>query len=160
MASCDSERDAKYALSRLLQRGTVIEYHNEFEMFRNRVTVMSQGLLKTLYIFRLKPSLQLALLRSNPTTLGEAFSLAYITEACFADQGPATTIATPTSPILTISGYQNKASDSSPEVAIEVATEDALEVASEVCFMLSEAMPTDGPILKLPHEDEAVPKPK
>ncbi|GKB92196.1 hypothetical protein Tco_0964468 [Tanacetum coccineum] len=28
------------------------------------------------------------------------------------------------------------------------------------CFMLPEAMPTDGPTLKLPHEDEAVPKPK
>nr|GEV38925.1 retrovirus-related Pol polyprotein from transposon TNT 1-94 [Tanacetum cinerariifolium] len=32
----------------------------------------------------------------------EAFSLARVTEARFADQGPATTIATPTSPILTI----------------------------------------------------------
>ncbi|GKG25322.1 hypothetical protein Tco_0395950, partial [Tanacetum coccineum] len=40
----------------------------------------------------------------------------------------------PTSPILTIGGSQNKASDSSttPEVAHEVATEVALEVAPEV----------------------------
>ncbi|GKB80257.1 hypothetical protein Tco_0947152, partial [Tanacetum coccineum] len=67
MALGDSERDAEYALSKLLQIGTVAEYHNEFEMLINRVTRIAESLLKT----------------SNPTTLGEAFFKALITEARF-----------------------------------------------------------------------------
>ncbi|GJV54135.1 reverse transcriptase [Tanacetum coccineum] len=58
---------------------------------------------------------------------GEAFSLARVAEARFTNQGPTTTGATPnlkppTSPILTIGGSQNKASDSptTPEVAHEI----------------------------------------
>ncbi|GJW83327.1 hypothetical protein Tco_0156472 [Tanacetum coccineum] len=45
MASSGSDRDAKYALSRLLQRGTVVEYHNEFEMLISRVMGKSKFLL-------------------------------------------------------------------------------------------------------------------
>ncbi|GKC24773.1 hypothetical protein Tco_1026923 [Tanacetum coccineum] len=88
MASEGSDPDAEYALSRLLQRGTVAEYQNEFEMLISRVS----------------------------------FSLARITEARFADQGPATTSATPTFPI---GGSPNKASDSSttPEVSSEAVRE-------------------------------------
>ncbi|GJW71812.1 hypothetical protein Tco_0128729 [Tanacetum coccineum] len=56
---------------------------------------------------QLQRALQRALLWSNPTTLGVAFSLARVVEARFANQGPTTTSATPnlkppTSPILTI----------------------------------------------------------
>ncbi|GJT69853.1 hypothetical protein Tco_1029139 [Tanacetum coccineum] len=80
-----SDRDAEDALSKLLQMGTVAEYQNEFEMLINRVTGISESLLKTFYISGLKPALQCALLRSNPTTLGEAFSLALATEARFTD---------------------------------------------------------------------------
>ncbi|GJS27000.1 hypothetical protein Tco_0487620 [Tanacetum coccineum] len=85
MASGGSDRDAKDALSKLLQMGTVAEYQNEFEMLINRVTEISESLLKTFYISGLKPALQCALLRSNPTTLGEAFSLARATKARFTD---------------------------------------------------------------------------
>nr|GEU34113.1 hypothetical protein [Tanacetum cinerariifolium] len=81
---CD--RDAKDALSKLLQMGTVAEYHNEFEMDINRVIGISESLLKSFYIFRLKVALQIELLRARPTTLEEAFSLARITEAHFEDE--------------------------------------------------------------------------
>ncbi|GKA69326.1 hypothetical protein Tco_0775390 [Tanacetum coccineum] len=83
MASGGSDRNAEDALSKLLQRGTVVEYHNEFEMLINRVTVIYEGSLKAFYISELKPALQCALLRSNPKTLDEAFSLARATEARF-----------------------------------------------------------------------------
>nr|GEY42372.1 JmjC domain-containing protein [Tanacetum cinerariifolium] len=58
MASGGSDRDAKDALSKLLQMGT---------------------------ISGLKPALQCALLWSNPTTLGETFSFARATKARFTD---------------------------------------------------------------------------
>ncbi|GJT05998.1 hypothetical protein Tco_0840460 [Tanacetum coccineum] len=85
MASGDIDRDAEDALYKFLQMGTVAEYQNEFKMLINRVTGISESLLKTFYISGLKPALQCALLRSNPTTLGEAFSLALATEARFTD---------------------------------------------------------------------------
>ncbi|GJV37384.1 hypothetical protein Tco_1409861 [Tanacetum coccineum] len=93
MASDGSDWDAKYALSRLLQRGTVAEYQNEFEMLISRVTGKFESLLASIYIFALKPTLQRALLWSNPITLGEAFSLARVMEARFTDQGPTITSA-------------------------------------------------------------------
>ncbi|GKD75853.1 hypothetical protein Tco_1334135 [Tanacetum coccineum] len=86
MASGGSDRDAEYTLSKLLQMGTVAEYHSEFEILNNRVTGISENLLKLFYISGVKPALQCALLRSNPTTLGEAFFIARITEACFEDE--------------------------------------------------------------------------
>ncbi|GKC70203.1 hypothetical protein Tco_1116086 [Tanacetum coccineum] len=95
MASDGSDPDAEYALSRLLQRGTVAEYHNEFEMLISRVTGKSDSLLASIYTFGLKPTLQRALLWSNPTTLGEAFSLARIAEARYEDERTTTTIAKP-----------------------------------------------------------------
>nr|GFA36064.1 class II heat shock protein [Tanacetum cinerariifolium] len=52
------DRDTEYSLSRLLQKGTMVEYQNEFEML-------------------------IKLLRARPTTLGEAFSLARLIEARF-----------------------------------------------------------------------------
>ncbi|GKD55335.1 reverse transcriptase [Tanacetum coccineum] len=138
MASEGSDPNVEYALSRLLQKGTVAEYHNEFEMLISRVTGKSDSLLATIYISELKPALQRALLLSNPTTLGEFFSLARVAEARFANQGPTTTSATPnlkppTSPILTIGGSQKKAYDSptTPEVAHEVAPEIPLEALQE-----------------------------
>ncbi|GKC94322.1 hypothetical protein Tco_1159764, partial [Tanacetum coccineum] len=81
MASDNSDRDAKDALSKLLQMGMVAEYQNEFEILINRVTGISQSLLTSFYISRLKLELQRELWRSRPTTLGEAFSLAHIAEA-------------------------------------------------------------------------------
>ncbi|GKB17303.1 hypothetical protein Tco_0851226 [Tanacetum coccineum] len=57
MASGGNNRDVEDALSKLLQRGMVDEYQNEFEMLISR--------------------------RVRPTTLGEAFSLAHITEVHF-----------------------------------------------------------------------------
>ncbi|GJX30237.1 hypothetical protein Tco_0238316 [Tanacetum coccineum] len=81
MASNGNDQDAEYALSRLLQKGTVAEYQKEFEMVISRVTGKSDSLLASIYIFGLKPTLQRTLLWSNPTTLGEAFSLACIAEA-------------------------------------------------------------------------------
>ncbi|GJS15678.1 nucleotide-binding alpha-beta plait domain-containing protein [Tanacetum coccineum] len=58
MASTGSERDAKDALSKLLQMGTVVEYQMEFEKLIKRVTGISESLLKSFYISGLKPLLQ------------------------------------------------------------------------------------------------------
>ncbi|GKD53204.1 hypothetical protein Tco_1286591 [Tanacetum coccineum] len=69
MASNGSDPDAEYALSRLLQRGTVADYQNEFEMLISRVTGKFESFLASIYIFGLKQALQRALLWSNPTTL-------------------------------------------------------------------------------------------
>ncbi|GKB20013.1 hypothetical protein Tco_0853936 [Tanacetum coccineum] len=85
MASGGSERDTKYALSKLLQMGTVAEYQSEFEILINRVTGISENVLESFYISGLKPALQCALLRSNYTIIGEAFSLARATKARFTD---------------------------------------------------------------------------
>ncbi|GKC94820.1 probable sodium/metabolite cotransporter BASS4, chloroplastic [Tanacetum coccineum] len=63
--------------------GTVAEYHNVFEMFINRVTRISESLLKMFYISGLKLTIQIEQLRARPITLGEAFSLAHIIEARF-----------------------------------------------------------------------------
>ncbi|GKF28472.1 hypothetical protein Tco_0094814, partial [Tanacetum coccineum] len=82
MASDGSNPDAEYPLSKLLQMGTIAEYQNEFEMLIKRVTT-PKSLLKSFYIFGLKPALQCALFRSNPKTLEEAFSLAMAAEARF-----------------------------------------------------------------------------
>ncbi|GJZ05820.1 hypothetical protein Tco_0539613 [Tanacetum coccineum] len=83
MASDGSDQDARYALSKLLQRGTVAEYESEFLMLIKRVTRISDALIKSFYISGLKPLLQCVLLRLAPTTLGEAFSIARIMEARF-----------------------------------------------------------------------------
>ncbi|GKE48823.1 hypothetical protein Tco_1480081, partial [Tanacetum coccineum] len=66
--------------------GTVAEYQSEFEILINRVTEISEFLLKSFYISGLKPALQQVLLRSRPTTLEEAFFLAGITGARFDDE--------------------------------------------------------------------------
>ncbi|GJZ48949.1 retrotransposon gag protein [Tanacetum coccineum] len=76
-------RDAEDALSKLLQIGTVAEYHDEFEMLINRVTGISKFLLASFYISGLKLTIQIELLRAKPTSLGEAFFLARIIEARF-----------------------------------------------------------------------------
>ncbi|GJW32569.1 hypothetical protein Tco_0052601 [Tanacetum coccineum] len=75
MASGGSDRDAEYALSKLLQMGTVAEYESKFVVLANRVTGISESLLTSFYISGLKLDLQCLLLRSNPKTLEEAFSL-------------------------------------------------------------------------------------
>nr|GEW34245.1 myosin heavy chain-related protein [Tanacetum cinerariifolium] len=81
---CDP--DAKYALSKLLQIGTMAKYQNGFEMLINRVTEIPQSLLVPFYISGLKLDLQRELnLVSMPTTLGNMFSLAHIIEAHFED---------------------------------------------------------------------------
>ncbi|GJV64694.1 hypothetical protein Tco_1475522 [Tanacetum coccineum] len=86
MASVGSDPEAEYALSKLLQMGTVAEYENEFEMLINRVTGIPQSLLIPFYISWLKLHLQRELnLVSRPTTLGDVFSLARIIEARFED---------------------------------------------------------------------------
>ncbi|GJZ57216.1 reverse transcriptase, partial [Tanacetum coccineum] len=90
-----NDLDAEYALSRLLQRGTVAQYHNEFEILISRVTGKSESLLASIYIFGLKPTLIHALLWSNPTTLKEAFSLSRIVEARYEDERATTAIAKP-----------------------------------------------------------------
>ncbi|GJY20106.1 hypothetical protein Tco_0392672 [Tanacetum coccineum] len=83
MASGGSDGDAEYALSKLLQRGTVAKYQNEFEMLISRVRGKSEFLLTMSYISGLKVALQIKMLRARPTTLGEAFSLARLIEARF-----------------------------------------------------------------------------
>ncbi|GKC55970.1 hypothetical protein Tco_1083568 [Tanacetum coccineum] len=95
MAPGGSDRNAEYALSKLLQMGTVAEYESEFVVLANRVTGISESLLTSFYIFGLKLTLQINLLKARPTTLKEAFALAQITKACFEDERATTVIAKP-----------------------------------------------------------------
>nr|GEX99554.1 retrotransposon Gag protein [Tanacetum cinerariifolium] len=90
-----SDRDAEDALSKLLQIGTVTECQDEFEMLINRVTGISESLLTSFYISRLKVALQIEVLRAGATTLGEAFSLACITKTRFKDERSASAITKP-----------------------------------------------------------------
>ncbi|GKB54930.1 ty3-gypsy retrotransposon protein [Tanacetum coccineum] len=95
--------DPQGTLSKLLQTGTVTQYQAEFEKLMNRVTENSETLLISFYISGLKPNLQRELLVAKPTTLGEAFSLAKVTEARQDDQqspvaGVTTTATTTTVP--------------------------------------------------------------
>nr|GEY09946.1 hypothetical protein [Tanacetum cinerariifolium] len=75
--------DSRRVLLKLLQLGTVEDYQREFEKLMNRVTDIPDSLLISLYILGLKLNLQHEFLLSRPTTLGNAFSLAGITEARF-----------------------------------------------------------------------------
>ncbi|GKD16620.1 hypothetical protein Tco_1205778 [Tanacetum coccineum] len=93
MAPSDSDRDTEYSLSKLLQMGTVAEYESEFVVLANRVTEISESLLTSFYIFGLKLTLQIDLLRARPKTLREAFALAWITEARFEDERATIVIA-------------------------------------------------------------------
>ncbi|GKA13932.1 hypothetical protein Tco_0693578 [Tanacetum coccineum] len=95
MASDNSDQDARYALSNLLQMGTMAEYESEFVVLANRVTGISESLLTSFYIFGLKLALQIDLLRARPKTLGKAFALARITEARFKDERATTVMAKP-----------------------------------------------------------------
>ncbi|GKD44702.1 hypothetical protein Tco_1269347, partial [Tanacetum coccineum] len=95
MASDGSNQDARYALSNLLQMGTVAEYESEFVVLANRVTGISESLLTSFYIPGLMLTLQIDLLRAKPTTLGEAFALAQITEDRFEDKRATTVIVKP-----------------------------------------------------------------
>nr|GEV56887.1 reverse transcriptase domain-containing protein [Tanacetum cinerariifolium] len=72
------------------------QYQSEFEKLMNRVTDISETLLISFYISGLKPTIQRELLITKPTTLGDAFSLARITEARLEDQSPTSTPATKT----------------------------------------------------------------
>nr|GEV54541.1 myosin heavy chain-related protein [Tanacetum cinerariifolium] len=81
-----SDPEAKYALSKLLQMGTVAEYQNEFKMLINQVMGIPQSLLIPFYIIGLKLHLQRELnLVSRLITLGDVSSLARIVEARFED---------------------------------------------------------------------------
>ncbi|PWA74167.1 hypothetical protein CTI12_AA254880 [Artemisia annua] len=73
--------DPQGALSKLLQTATVTEYQSEFEKLMNRVMNISDNLLISFYISGLKLTLQLELLVTKPTSLGEAFYLARVAEA-------------------------------------------------------------------------------
>ncbi|GKD67584.1 hypothetical protein Tco_1321674, partial [Tanacetum coccineum] len=84
MASDGNDQDAEYAISKLLQIGTVKDYQREFEMLIKRVTI-PESLLKSFYISELKLDLQCLLLKSNPKTLDKAFSLAREAETRFAN---------------------------------------------------------------------------
>ncbi|GJR86587.1 hypothetical protein Tco_0210598 [Tanacetum coccineum] len=75
--------DLRRALSKLLQLGTVNDYQREFKKLTNRVMDIPDSLFIYFYISGLKLNLQHELLVSRPTTLGDAFSLARITEPLF-----------------------------------------------------------------------------
>ncbi|GJQ89081.1 hypothetical protein Tco_0000220 [Tanacetum coccineum] len=79
--------------NRVVSIGAFIE--SEFVVLANRVTGISESLLTLFYISGLKLTLQIDLLRAMPTTLGEAFALARITEALFEDERVTTIIAKP-----------------------------------------------------------------
>nr|GEY59901.1 myosin heavy chain-related protein [Tanacetum cinerariifolium] len=86
MALGGSDPEAEYALSKLLQMGTVAEYQNDFEMLINRVMRIPHSLLIPFYISGLKLHLLRELnLVSRPTMMGDVFSLARIIDARFED---------------------------------------------------------------------------
>ncbi|GJV27583.1 hypothetical protein Tco_1384031 [Tanacetum coccineum] len=76
MASDGNNQDAEYALSKLLQMGTMEDFQREFEMLIKRITI-PEPLIKSFYISGLKLDLQCLLLRSNLKTLDKDFSLAH-----------------------------------------------------------------------------------
>ncbi|GKC09677.1 hypothetical protein Tco_1001287 [Tanacetum coccineum] len=78
--------DPKGALSKLLQLRTVEDYQREFKKLMNQVTDIPDSLFISFYISGLKLHLQREFLVSRPTTLGDAFSLALITEARLGEQ--------------------------------------------------------------------------
>ncbi|GJX42083.1 ty3-gypsy retrotransposon protein [Tanacetum coccineum] len=78
--------DPQWALSKLLQLGSVEDYHNEFEKLMNRVVDIPKTLLISFYILGLKLPIQRELLVAKPVTLGDAFSLSRITAARLDDQ--------------------------------------------------------------------------
>ncbi|GJR01955.1 ty3-gypsy retrotransposon protein [Tanacetum coccineum] len=83
--------DPQGTLSKLLQKGTVAHNQSEFEKLMNRVTDVSEALLISFYVSGLKPAIQRELLVSKPASLGDAFSLARVTEARLDDQVTLTT---------------------------------------------------------------------
>ncbi|GJU42159.1 ty3-gypsy retrotransposon protein [Tanacetum coccineum] len=89
--------DPQGALSKLLQTGTVAQYQSEFEKLMNRVTGISENLLISFYVSSLKPNMQRELLVAKLTLLGDAFSLARVTEARLEDQGTIVSTAKVTS---------------------------------------------------------------
>nr|GEW22446.1 reverse transcriptase domain-containing protein [Tanacetum cinerariifolium] len=90
-----SDQNTEYALSKLLQMGTMAEYESEFVILVIRLTGISANLLKSFYVSRLKLELQRELFRSMHTTLREAFFLARIAEARFVDERSTIAIAKP-----------------------------------------------------------------
>nr|GEU49397.1 hypothetical protein [Tanacetum cinerariifolium] len=86
--------DPQGALSELLHTGSVAQYQSEFEKLMKRVTDVSESLLISFYSSGLKPAIQRELLVSKPTSLGDAFALARVTEARFADHWSTPAMAT------------------------------------------------------------------
>ncbi|GJY63402.1 ty3-gypsy retrotransposon protein [Tanacetum coccineum] len=78
--------DPNGALSKLLQLGTVKYYQREFEKLMNRAMDIPDSLLISFYISGLKLHLRREFLVSRPTTQGDAFSLALITESRLDDK--------------------------------------------------------------------------
>ncbi|GKF04412.1 hypothetical protein Tco_0035080 [Tanacetum coccineum] len=79
-------KDPQRALLRLLQLRTIEDYQPEFEKLMPRVMDIPNSLLISFYISGHKLYLQRELIVSKPTTLGDTFSLARITEARLDDQ--------------------------------------------------------------------------
>ncbi|GJY92684.1 ty3-gypsy retrotransposon protein [Tanacetum coccineum] len=98
--------DPQGELSKLLQLGTIEEYQGEFEKLMNRVTNIPETSLISFYISGLKLHLQRELLVATPTTLGDAFSLARVTEARLDDQ--ATLVSVTATKAVTGSGGQRQ----------------------------------------------------
>ncbi|GJU91826.1 ty3-gypsy retrotransposon protein [Tanacetum coccineum] len=88
--------DPQGALSKLLQLGSVEDYHNEFEKLMNRVVDIPETLLISFYILGLKLLIQRELLVAKPVNLGDAFSLSRVTAARLDDQ--VSTLFVPKSP--------------------------------------------------------------
>ncbi|GJX35675.1 hypothetical protein Tco_0247232 [Tanacetum coccineum] len=97
MTSGGSDQDAKDALLKLLQMGTVAEYENEaFSLARAAEARFTEDALSKLLqrgtVAEYQNEFEIELLRARLTTLVEAFSLARMTEACFEDERTTTTI--------------------------------------------------------------------
>ncbi|GKD48280.1 hypothetical protein Tco_1277256 [Tanacetum coccineum] len=133
LARATEARFIEDALSKLLQMGTMAEYQNEFEMLIKRVTRIYKFLLKSFYISKLKPTLQIELLRARPTTLVAAFSLACMTEARFEDERTTTTIVNPNDLNIAIPDQVLEESILHTSDKVEITSDnDARDQASEI----------------------------
>ncbi|GKD37650.1 ty3-gypsy retrotransposon protein [Tanacetum coccineum] len=104
--------DPQWAVSKLLQIGTVAQYQSKFEKLMNRVTDIFEGLLLSFYISGPKTTLQRELLVSKPTSLGDGFYLTRVMKARWDDQGVTATTSKSTTTKYTINTEQEDAMES------------------------------------------------
>ncbi|XP_061362338.1 uncharacterized protein LOC133306077 [Gastrolobium bilobum] len=97
--SSDME-DYQGKLAKLMQTGTVMEYHEVFESFSNRVDGLSESFLLSCFVSGLKPEIQHEVSAFAPSTLTRAMALAKIQESKLALKNNPPKLNSPFPPLL------------------------------------------------------------